>query len=203
MKDDISTQHECAAGGAPQPMQTCCRIQDTDWCTCDEGRPRLSTLEQVGVVAALAQLHHHVQQAAAVSSSVERINVLLQQSSVPARSHETHRYTHVLVSFLTKQAGCAHVDSRHNALCQCQLADTIHDQNSEFMIRIAHAAEMTATATSGQKHRHRHHPGVKKCIWPQASAVLQACASCLSCCLHVITVMFAAQQQGNHPATTG
>lgn len=173
MKNDVSTQHACAAGGAPQPMQTCCRIQDTDWCTCDEGRPRLSALEEVGVVAALAQLHHHVQQAAAVGSSVERIDVLLQQSSVPARSHETHRYTHTLVSFLTKQAGCAHLDSRHNALCQGQLADT-----NRVMITIAHAAEMTVTATSGQKHR--HHPGGQKCIWPQASAALQACASCLS-----------------------
>jgi hypothetical protein len=55
--------------------------------TCDEGRARLSALEQVGVVAALAQLHHHVEQAAAVRTTVERINVFLQQGRIPAGAH--------------------------------------------------------------------------------------------------------------------
>jgi hypothetical protein len=41
------------------------------------------------MVAALAQLHHHVEQPAAVSTAVKGVNVLLQQSSVPA-----HTYVH-------------------------------------------------------------------------------------------------------------
>ena len=40
------------------------------------GWPRLSPLKQVGVVAALAQLHHDVQQPRPVCTSVDGLNVL-------------------------------------------------------------------------------------------------------------------------------
>jgi len=48
-----------------------------------EGRPRLRALEEVGVVAALAQLHDDVQEAAAVGAAVEGLDVLLEQRGVP------------------------------------------------------------------------------------------------------------------------
>ena len=45
------------------------------------GRPRLGALEQVGVVAALAQLHHDVQQPRAVRAAVDRLDVLSRRSA--------------------------------------------------------------------------------------------------------------------------
>ena len=40
-------------------------------------------LEKVWVVAALAQLHHHVEQPRAVGAAVERLDVLLEERGVP------------------------------------------------------------------------------------------------------------------------
>jgi hypothetical protein len=58
--------------------------------TRDVGRPWLRPLEQVGVVAALAQLHDHVEQAGAVRATIQRSNVLLQQGGVPLALHLAH-----------------------------------------------------------------------------------------------------------------
>jgi len=56
----------------------------------EERRARLGALEQVRVVAALAQLHDHVEQARAVRAPVDGGHVLLQERLVPLALHLGH-----------------------------------------------------------------------------------------------------------------
>jgi hypothetical protein len=58
--------------------------------TSHEGRSGLSTLEEVGVVAALAQLHHNIEQLAAVCTACECGDILLQELLVPCLLHLRH-----------------------------------------------------------------------------------------------------------------
>ena len=53
----------------------------------EEGRAGLGTLEQIRVVAALAQLHHHVQQSAPVAAAVHNLDVLLERALVVVLLH--------------------------------------------------------------------------------------------------------------------
>lgn len=46
-----------------------------------ERRPRLGALEEVGVIAALAKLHHNVEQPAAVRPAIHRLYVLLERTA--------------------------------------------------------------------------------------------------------------------------
>mmetsp|Transcript_12989 Transcript_12989/g.34537 ORF Transcript_12989/g.34537 Transcript_12989/m.34537 type:complete len:211 (-) Transcript_12989:803-1435(-) len=55
-----------------------------------ERRSRFRALKQVRVIAALSQLHHNVQQAAAVYAAVDSVHVFLQQRSVPLLLHLRH-----------------------------------------------------------------------------------------------------------------
>mmetsp|Transcript_8046 Transcript_8046/g.19965 ORF Transcript_8046/g.19965 Transcript_8046/m.19965 type:complete len:209 (-) Transcript_8046:1229-1855(-) len=54
------------------------------------GRAGLGALEQVRVVAALAQLHDHVEKARAVTARVDHLDVLLQRALVKLLLHVAH-----------------------------------------------------------------------------------------------------------------
>mmetsp|Transcript_8914 Transcript_8914/g.21077 ORF Transcript_8914/g.21077 Transcript_8914/m.21077 type:complete len:452 (+) Transcript_8914:1433-2788(+) len=67
----------------------------------DEGRPGLLALEEVRVVAALAELHHNVEQPRALAAlAVDRVNVLLQHARVQRLLHLAHGNVHVDLGLL-------------------------------------------------------------------------------------------------------
>lgn len=53
-------------------------------------RPWLGTLEQVGVVAAFAELHDDVEEAGPVCPSIHSLNVLLEKSRIVLLLHLAH-----------------------------------------------------------------------------------------------------------------
>ena len=57
-----------------------------------EGWPRLRPLEEVGVVAALAQLHGDVEEAGALPPAVHHIDVLLEEGAVQLLLHLAHAH---------------------------------------------------------------------------------------------------------------
>jgi hypothetical protein len=53
-------------------------------------RPRLRSLEQIGMIAAFTKLHHNVEKPRPVSSPIHSLNVLLQKSCVVLLLHLAH-----------------------------------------------------------------------------------------------------------------
>ena len=56
----------------------------------EKGGAWLSSLEEVGVIAAFSQLHDNVQQSGAICTPIDRLNILLKQSRVVLLLHLTH-----------------------------------------------------------------------------------------------------------------